>query len=80
MLRLLVTANVVPSSPILVTLMVEVVCSSETLALTRPTQHHIPEVNILHSHQNENLKSYMVGINLSALTGKKKYPSTPARG
>jgi hypothetical protein len=33
--RLLVTANVVPSSPILVTLMMEVIRSSETSVLTR---------------------------------------------
>jgi hypothetical protein len=36
--RLLVTANVVPSSPILVTLMVEALVSSETSALTRATR------------------------------------------
>jgi hypothetical protein len=35
--RLLVTANVVPSSPILVTLMMEVLCSSKTSVLTRDT-------------------------------------------
>jgi hypothetical protein len=34
-LRLLVTANVVPSSPILVTLMMQVLHSSETSVLTR---------------------------------------------
>jgi hypothetical protein len=37
LLRLLVTASVVPSSPILVILMVEVVCSSETSVLTKAT-------------------------------------------
>jgi hypothetical protein len=36
--RLLVTANVVPSSPILVTLMKEALISSETSVLTRATQ------------------------------------------
>jgi hypothetical protein len=35
--RLLVTASVVPSSPILVTLMKEVLSSSETSVLTRHT-------------------------------------------
>jgi hypothetical protein len=37
LLWLLVTANIVPSLPILVTLMMETLCSSETSALTRAT-------------------------------------------
>jgi hypothetical protein len=41
-LRLLVTANV-PSSPILVTHMMEALSSSETSVLTRTTQRNIPE-------------------------------------
>jgi hypothetical protein len=40
--RLLVTANV-HSSPILVALMMEALLSSETLVLTRATQHNISE-------------------------------------
>jgi predicted hotdog family 3-hydroxylacyl-ACP dehydratase len=55
--RLLVTANVVPSSQIFVTLMKEALSSSETLG---HTQHNIPEDGILHSHRLENLKSYTV--------------------
>jgi hypothetical protein len=39
-LRLLVNANVVPSSPICVTLMMEAIRSSETSVLTRTTQCH----------------------------------------
>jgi hypothetical protein len=47
LLRLLVNAKVVPSSPILVNLIMQFICSSEMPVLTRATRHNFSEDGIL---------------------------------
>jgi hypothetical protein len=54
-LGLLVTTKV-PSSPILVTLMMEAICSFETSVITRAIEPNIPEDGILHTQSCENPK------------------------
>jgi hypothetical protein len=65
--RLLVMANAVLGSLILLTLMMEALCVSETSVPTRATQRPISEDLILHSHCHENLTSYMEAFALRYL-------------
>jgi hypothetical protein len=53
--RLLVTVNVVPSSLILVTLMMEALSSSETSVLTRATRRNTSEDGIDLSHRHDSI-------------------------
>jgi hypothetical protein len=57
--RLLVTANLVPSSWILASMVMEAPNSSETSVLTRATRRNIPEDGIRHSHRRVDVKSYI---------------------
>jgi hypothetical protein len=56
-----------PSPPILVTMMMEALRSSEMSVLTRVKRHNNPEDSILHSHRCENHKSYIILRHVSEL-------------
>jgi hypothetical protein len=60
----------VPSSPVLVTQLMEATHSSEKSVLTRAIRRHIAEADIQHRDRRENLKSYkaLTGWDLSQRT------------
>jgi hypothetical protein len=60
--RLLVAASVVPSSSILVTLMMEALRSSKSSVLARATRRNIPEDGILNNKIN-NINKFNVKNN-----------------
>jgi hypothetical protein len=74
--QLLVTGILVPSSPTLLTLMMEAIRSSKTSVLTRATERHFPEDGILHSHRRENLRSYNVNAPMHFLAELRKIRKT----
>jgi hypothetical protein len=60
------TANVVPSSPNLVTLIMVALSSTETSV----TRRNIPEEDIHHNHRREKLKSYSSNLTILEFVAK----------
>jgi hypothetical protein len=77
--RLLVAANVVPSSPILVTLRKEALSSFETSVLTRATRRNIPVNTILNLFPptDEGRKTYTLCVLQEELTPITAVRQTP---
>jgi hypothetical protein len=58
----LVTANIVPSSPILFTLIMEPLSSSEISVLTRATRRNIPESPVIYSTEGGDPRTAVDGV------------------
>jgi hypothetical protein len=69
--QLLLTVNVVHSSMILSTLMMQATCSSETSVLTKATWRHFPEGCIIRSHLSENLEMVLIPHQKTAIKQNK---------
>jgi hypothetical protein len=67
---------IVPSSPILITLM-EALSSSETSVLTGATLSNTPEDTILHSHRRKNLKFHVTLIILRKMNAQNSLIEEP---
>jgi hypothetical protein len=72
-LQLLVTANVVPSSSILVTLMMEEIYSSETSISTGAMRRSIPEDGIARSYRRQNIKCNNISLCISTAGNSLNY-------
>jgi hypothetical protein len=70
-LRLLITVNVAPSSPFLVTLMMEATLSSEMSVLTKTTWRYIPEDCNPHSYRRKTLEAYTEQETITNITISK---------
>jgi hypothetical protein len=76
--QLLVTVKVVPSLPIFVTLMMELIRFPRNVGSTRATRPHITEDGILHRHRSENLKSYIESLSYLIIKVSNCVQVTPA--
>jgi hypothetical protein len=75
-----VTKIGVSGSLILVTLMINVLRSSETSVLTRPARRNISEGGILHSHRRVNRKPYTTAVAENELLSIRALGSTDIWG